>query len=52
VDVNGSEIFFEPMQLGRAWDWNDPGLLRKQPSERDLRRCDFLLLGESANQIG
>src|SRR5579864_7650993 len=32
------------MQLGRAWDWNHPGLLGQNPSQRDLsRRCLFLL---------
>ena len=51
LDVNSSDVFFEPMQLGGAWDWHNPWLLRQQPSERDLRRCHFLLLGESANQI-
>src|SRR5579863_10618902 len=49
--MNGCDVFFEPMQLGRAGDWNNPRLLRKQPGERDLSRRHFLLLCESANQI-
>ena len=39
------------MQLRRTRDRNDPRLLCKQPGERDLSRCHFLLLRESAKQI-
>src|SRR5258708_1539096 len=39
------------MQLGGARDRHDPRFLRKQPGERDPRRCRLLLLRESANQI-
>src|SRR5260370_32568475 len=39
------------MQLGCARDRHDPRFLRKQPSERDLRRCRFLLLRKSAKHI-
>src|SRR5713226_8731736 len=39
------------MELGRARDRHNPRFLRKQPSERDLSRCRFLLLRKSAKQI-
>src|SRR5882724_13045781 len=39
------------MQLGCAGNWDNPRLPRKQPCKRDLRRCRFLLLRKSANQI-
>src|SRR5580692_3072212 len=51
LDVNGAEVFFQPMQLSRARNRHDPRFLCKQPSQCDLRRCRFLLLGEPANQI-
>src|SRR6266566_370942 len=50
-DVSGSDVFFEPMQLGCARDRHDPRFLRKQPSERDLSRCRFLPLRKSAKHI-
>src|SRR5580658_4407058 len=52
LDIDRADVFFEPMQLGRAWDWHDPRLLRQQPSECDLSGCRFLLLCEPDNQIG
>src|SRR5260370_39493463 len=39
------------MQLGCARDRHDPRFLRKQPSERDLSGCCFLVLRTSAKQI-
>src|ERR1700730_3813864 len=36
------------MQLGCAWNRNDPRLLGKQPSKRELSRCHFLF---SANLL-
>jgi hypothetical protein len=45
------EILFETMHLGRARNWNNPGLLRKQPRKGDLGRCRFLLLCKFAKQI-
>src|SRR5260370_16242434 len=39
------------MELGRTRDRHNPRFLRKQPSERDLSRCRFLLLRKSAKQI-
>src|SRR3984893_2878178 len=39
------------MQLRGAWDLNNPRLLRKQPSERDLSRCRLLPFCDPAEQI-
>src|SRR5579872_5171454 len=39
------------MQLGCAWNGNDPGLLREQPCQSDLGRRCLLLLRESANHV-
>ena len=39
------------MQLGGAGDRHDPGLLRQQPGERDLRRRRLLSAAMSAEQI-
>src|SRR5438445_8769901 len=39
------------MQLRGAWDRNNPRLLRKQPSERDLSRCRLLPFCDAAEQI-
>src|SRR5271169_963566 len=39
------------MQLGCAWDWNNPGLLGEQPCERYLRRGRLLPLCDLAEQI-
>jgi len=50
-DVIGSDVFFEPMQLGRARDGHDPRFLPKQPGECDLSRRRFLLLRKCAKQI-
>ena len=41
-----AEILFEAVALRRPWDRHDPGLLRQQPGERDLRRRRLLPLGE------
>src|SRR5579863_1300752 len=46
-----ADIFVETIHLGRARDWNDPRLLRQQPSQRDLSRCCLFLFGDSAQQI-
>src|SRR5437762_1351258 len=39
------------MQLRRAWNWNNPRLLSKQPSQRDLSRRSFLSFCNLAQQI-
>ena len=39
-DVEGSEIFFQALQSGSSGNRNNPGLLGKQPTKRNLRaRC-------------
>src|SRR6267154_365153 len=39
------------MQLGCAWNRNDPRLLGKQPGKRELSRCHLPLFREFAEQI-
>ncbi len=42
LNCDRSDVLFEAMQLGRAWDRNNPRLLRQKPCERDLSRCGRL----------
>ncbi len=51
LDGCASEIFFQPRELGRSRDRNDPRLLGEQPCESDLRRRSFLLLGEPGDDL-
>ena len=51
VLADRSEIFLQPVQLGRTRNWNDPRLLGKQPGESDLGRRRLFLLRELANQL-
>src|SRR4249919_4058689 len=51
MHVGGSEVFLEAMQLGRAGDRHDPGLLRQQPRKRDLRAGDALAPGQRAKLV-
>src|SRR5208337_1175358 len=51
LDGNCSDVFFKAMKLCRARNWHDPRLLRKQPSECDLRRCCVLALSDLPEQI-
>ena len=46
-----SDVLVQALQLRRAWDWNDPRLLRKQTSERDLSRGRLLPLCDLAKQV-
>ena len=39
------------MQFRRAGDGDDPGLLREQPGEGDLRRCGLFRFGDLPQQI-
>src|SRR2546425_1518160 len=50
-DRSCCKILLEAMKLRRPGDWNDPRLLRKQPSERDLSRCRLLPFCDFAKQI-
>src|SRR5271165_4897657 len=46
-----SNILVEAMQLGCAWNRDNPRLLGQHPSERDLCRCRLLPCCDCANQI-
>src|SRR6266852_4046308 len=50
-DCERAIVLVEARQLGRARDRNNPRLLRKQPRQRDLRRCRLLLFRDSAQEI-
>ena len=43
LDVKRAKVFLQAGELGRAGDGDDPGLLRQQPGECDLRRGRVLL---------
>src|ERR1700693_1608892 len=51
LDRNRSDVLFEPVQLRRTRDGHERRLLRKQPSERDLRGRRFLLLRKFPQQV-
>jgi hypothetical protein len=51
VDVRRSEVFFKAMQLGCALNRNDPRLLGKQPSKRELSRCHLPLFREKGQPM-
>src|SRR5690349_12587755 len=51
MQLDGSDVLLEPMQLGRAGNWHDPGLLSEQPGECDLSGRGFLALGHLTQQI-
>ena len=51
VSQNPDEIFLQAMQFGGAGDRNDPGPLRQQPRERDLRRGHALARGDLSDEI-
>src|SRR6266478_5407083 len=38
-ECNCSDVLVQAMQLRGAWNWNDPRLLRQQPSQGDLSGC-------------
>src|SRR5882724_7420700 len=50
-EIRRSKVFFKAMQLGCARNRNDPRLLGKQPSKRELSRCHVFPLREFAQQI-
>ena len=50
-DLCRAEIFFETLKLGRARNRNDPGLLGKEPRQRDLCRCGVLCCGERGDDV-
>ena len=48
---SGSVVFFQPVQLRCARDWNHRRLLGENPGERDLRGRRFLPFGNLAERI-
>src|SRR3954462_4355561 len=46
-----AEVLVEALDLARAWNRNDPGLLRQQPGKRDLRWRGVLSLRHCVEQI-
>src|SRR5262249_17351307 len=51
LQIHGSQILFEPLDLGSARDGNNPWLLCEQPGECNLCRSRSLLLREPANHV-
>jgi len=49
--VGGSDVFLQSVQLRGARNRNDPGLLRQQSRERDLRRRNIFASRNIAEQI-
>jgi hypothetical protein len=50
-DLSRSNVLFQSLQPARAWDGHNPGLLEKQPCERDLTRCDAFAFGSLGEEI-
>ena len=50
-DRNGPDIFLQPVRLRGPGDRNNPGLLGKQPGERDLSGGRFLPFRDPGQQI-
>ena len=50
-DCGCSDVLFQPVQFRRAWNRNDPGLLRQQSCQRYLRRCRALPFRDLAEQL-
>src|SRR5271166_7072510 len=50
-DGSRSDVLLKAIELRGARDRRDPGLLRKQPCERDLRGRRLLPLGDLCKQI-
>ncbi len=42
LDVDSAEVLLKAAELRGTWDWNNPRLLGKQPSECYLSRCRLL----------
>src|SRR5207237_1183906 len=51
LDRGRSEVLFETLELARAWDRHDPGLLGEQPGERNLRGCGLLARGDAGQEV-
>src|SRR5262245_3931062 len=50
-NINRSNVLVEALELARAWNWNDPWLLRQQPGEGDLGGSGILLGSDSFQQV-
>src|SRR5437773_1670830 len=50
-DSKRSDVLFKALLFRGAGNRNDPGFLCKQPGERDLSGCRFLLRGKCSNQV-
>src|ERR1035438_2826101 len=50
-DCHSSYVFVQAMQLGGAWNWNDPRFLGEQPRERDLSGRRLLPLANPSEQL-
>src|ERR1700722_4051543 len=51
LDRSGADVLFEPRELRRTRDRDDPQLLSEQPCERDLRGSRALPSSDLAKQI-
>jgi hypothetical protein len=51
LDLGWGDVFFEPVQLGRAGDGDDPRFLREDPGERDLRGCRVVALRDLVQEV-
>ena len=51
INPRATEIFLEPVEFRGSWDRDDPGFLRQQPGERDLRRCRVLSFGKCSQPV-
>src|SRR6188472_1335372 len=51
MNVHGRDVLVEAMPLRRSRNRHDPGLLREQPGQRELRRSRSLPLGEGLEPL-
>jgi hypothetical protein len=51
LDLGGRKVLLEPVELGGAWDRDDPRLLDEEPGKRDLRRRRALPLRNTGKQV-
>ena len=51
LNLRRAKVLFEPVELGRTGNGNNPRLLRKEPRQRDLRTRHFPRFRNLAQQI-
>jgi hypothetical protein len=51
LHVGRRHVLLQASHLRRTGDGDDPGLLRQEPGERDLRRRRLLLRGDRAEAL-